>query len=236
LTEEICKLCKGTGWIVSIKNQQQFARKCDCQKADQFINKLENTNIPRRFMGFELKAYLPADNNQSQKDAKKKIKKFIDDFPAVSKGFLLKGHTGVGKTRLLCSVTTELLKKIPELNMYYIDWNDLVREMRSGEDASNRDFNSISQLMEKLVSIDLLLFDELGATNLSPWVADNIYYIFNKRYNNGKITLCATNYFDTVQANGETLMQRIGNRIRSRLYEMTDDIEIQGIDYRERWH
>ncbi|MCP5107192.1 MAG: ATP-binding protein [bacterium] len=159
----------------------------------------------------------------------------IDNYPGGVKGLLLQGKVGVGKTKLLCSIATELLKKIESIDIFYIDWNDLIREMRSGEGHASRDFEVINQLIYRLSTVDLLLFDELGASRMSPWVLDNVYYLFNKRYNNQKITVCATNYFDQSAGNQETLTQRIGERIRSRLYEMTDIIAVGGKDMRKEY-
>jgi DNA replication protein DnaC len=61
---------------------------------------------------------------------------------------------------------------------------------------------------------------------------DSIYYIFNNRYNNQRVTLCAANFFDSPKDGTESLKDRIGERIRSRLYEMTETIVIQGSDRR----
>lgn len=237
MNEPMCSLCNDTGWVNVKTEDREYARKCQCQAEDSYIRKGRAANIPPRFLGFELKAFLPQDENSTQKKIKKIIRKFIDEYPAVkdNKGILLQGNVGVGKTRLLCAVADGLIKKIESIDVYYIDWNDLVREMRSGEDHSTRDFISINQLMNRLISADLLLFDELGASKLSEWVQDNIYHLFNKRYNHQKLTLCATNYFDKSANNKETLAQRIGMRIRSRLYEMTEAYEITGMDYRQRY-
>lgn len=204
---------------------------------DIYLTVGQKANIPQRFLGYELKSYIPQDQNHSQKKAKKVVQAFIDDFPAVKdqKGLLLQGPVGVGKTRLLCSIANGIIKKFKSIDIYYIDWNDLVREMRSGESHATRDFFSINDLMNKLIAAELLLFDELGASKLSEWVQDNVYHIFNKRYNNQKLTVCATNYPDKPTNNQETLAQRIGTRIRSRLYEMTESLEIKGTDYRKRY-
>lgn len=231
-----CQICQGTGWVVKKKGKTEYAKKCQCQSADIFLLKSENANIPPRFRSHELKAYFPNNANPSQKKAKKIVEKFIEDYPAVGgKGLLLQGYTGVGKTRLLCSIATELIMKIKELDIYYIDWNDLVREMRSGEDFSTRNFSQINQLINKLSRVDLLLFDEIGASKVSPWVHDNIYFLFNQRYNNERLTVCATNYFDKSADGKESLTQRIGERIRSRLFEMTRIVEIGGSDYRQEY-
>ena len=204
---------------------------------DIYLTLGQKANIPPRFLGYELKAYLPQDGNPTQEKALKTVQAFIDDFPTVkdNKGLLLQGPVGVGKTRLLCAIANALIKKFKSLELYYIDWNDLVREMRSGEGHASRDFFTINELMNKLTTVDLLLFDELGASKLSEWVQDNIYYIFNKRYNQQKLTVCAANYPDEPVNREETLAQRIGVRIRSRLYEMTNAFAIKGSDYRKRY-
>lgn len=203
---------------------------------DHLLTHGVNVNIPQRFLGScfgEIGGYQPDPDNPSQKRAKKAAQKFIKDFPAVEKGLLLQGSIGLGKTHILCTIGFELIKK-KNVDLYYIDWNDLVREMRSGEDHSTRDFSSINQLIQKMTQVDLLLFDELGASRVSPWVQDNIYFLFNKRYNNKKITVCASNFIDNPTDGRESLEQRIGDRIRSRLYEMTTVVQIKGSDFRRK--
>ncbi len=234
IKKKICPICKGTGFVIEVVNGVEYAKLCKCRLSDRFLTKNEKANIPPRFIGAELEWYKPEDGNESQIRAKERIKRFINDFPAVTKGLLLMGPTGVGKTRLLSSIATELFKKTPQLDVFYVDWNDLVREMKSGEDYSTRDYDGINQMIMRLIDVDLLLFDELGGSSVSAWVYDNIYYLLNKRYNNNKITVCATNYFDSTDVLKTTLSDRIGVRLRSRLYEMTEIIEIYGNDYRKK--
>jgi DNA replication protein DnaC len=234
--EKTCEHCGGTGWVMIKRENREVAQRCNCQADDIYLTRGENANIPKRFMGFELKTFYPHKEFPSQKKVLKKVQKFIDDYPSVAeKGILFQGRAGVGKTRLLCAVATELMKKIESLDIYYIDWNDLVREMRTGEHHMTRNFSEINRFIEHLTTVELLLFDELGASNisdLSQWIMDSIYYIFNKRYNNQRVTLCAANFFDNPKDGKESLKDRIGERIRSRLYEMTETIVIQGSDRR----
>lgn len=235
MNTDVCEKCNGTGWLIQIRNGEEFAVRCDCRKRDWVLNRGEKANIPVKFLGAELDwVYQPDAKNPSQKKVKETIKKFIKDYPAIDEGLLLQGSIGLGKTSLLCCIGYELIQK-KNADVYYIDWNDLVREMKTGEDHSSRDFFAINNLMNRLVSVDLLLFDEIGASRVSPWVYDNIYFVINKRYNNKKITVCATNFYDSPSDGNESLTQRIGDRIRSRLYEMTKVIEIRGIDFRQHY-
>ncbi|HLP48626.1 MAG TPA: ATP-binding protein [Candidatus Kapabacteria bacterium] len=241
MKENICGKCNGTGWVK--KGEQEFVEKCDCIKTNILLTKTEKANIPPKFLDRKLEwAFQPDTANPSQTTAKKTAQKFIDDYPAIKKGLLFQGKAGRGKTTLLCAIGYELIEK-KNVSIYYIDQNTLVREMRSGEHMISRDFSSINRLIEKLANVELLLFDELGTTGLdklTPWIYENIYYIFNSRYNNNKLTICATNYFDvkdTTDSTGvtqNTLEERVGKLIRSRLYEMTDIIQVGGSDFREK--
>ena len=232
--EKTCLICGGSGWVLNRENDRETALPCQCRRNDTQTLKVIGANIPIRFAWVELKAYFPDKNDPSQLRAKQMTEKFIHDYPAVVKGLLFQGATGVGKTRMLCSIANQLIAD-KDADVYYIDWNDLVREMKSGEDHSSRDFSNIDQLIGKLITVDLLLFDEMGASRPSPWVEDNIYYVINKRYNGNRITVFASNFFDQkINADEETLGQRLGERIRSRLFEMADIVEIRGLDYRER--
>lgn len=231
MRNEICEKCNGTGWVTIKRGEADFVQKCDCRYMEQFLLKCENANIPKRFLDATLEGYYPDKNFPIQKKAKKVVKKFINDYPSVLKGLLLQGTVGVGKTRLLCTIATELMKKNIKIDILYIDWNDFSTKLRS----SYGQFDLINRFISDLSTVELLIFDEMGGSTAIQWVWDNIYYIFNKRYNDQKVTLCATNYFDEVVNNQETLNQRIGERIRSRLYEMTENVIIGGKDFRKEY-
>jgi DNA replication protein DnaC len=62
-------------------------------------------------------------------------------------------------------------------------------------------------------------------------VLETVGHILNTRYNEKRVTLLTTNFLDS--ANDETLSKRIGERIRSRLYEMCRTVEILAPDYRK---
>jgi DNA replication protein DnaC len=83
----------------------------------------------------------------------------------------------------------------------------------------------------------VLVLDELGAQKPSDWVRDQVAYVLNYRYNENKVTIITTNFMDHGAEGSkptvtDSLAQRIGDRIRSRLYEMCKDIKMDGKDFR----
>ncbi|MCU1348162.1 MAG: replication protein, partial [Acidobacteria bacterium] len=80
--------------------------------------------------------------------------------------------------------------------------------------------------MRPLLDADLLVLDELGSQKPSQFVHDILYYLINTRYNDERVTIFTTNVVDD-------LGERIGARLRSRLYEMAEEVKIANVpDYR----
>ena len=88
-----------------------------------------------------------------------------------------------------------------------------------------------------------------GTSPVKPteWVWDTVSHILNTRYNNKRTTIITTNYSDQPASallpardlasravREETLGDRIGERMRSRLHEMCRKIEMTGEDLRQR--
>ena len=81
---------------------------------------------------------------------------------------------------------------------------------------------------------DLLVLDDLGAEKTSEWVEETMNLIVNTRYNERRLTIFTSNYEDIPDdTDPDSLLFRIGFRMRSRLHEMCEFLEIDGADYRE---
>src|SRR5207248_11613835 len=74
---------------------------------------------------------------------------------------------------------------------------------------------------------------ELGASKPTDWVRDTMAYVINTRYNAKKLTIFTTNYMDERKNDREEVLEdRIGVRLRSRLFEMCKTVVMTGEDYR----
>jgi DNA replication protein DnaC len=90
----------------------------------------------------------------------------------------------------------------------------------------------------------VLVLDELGASKPTDWVWDTVAHILNTRYNDRRTTIITTNYANAgplgtesgprAFVREETLGDRIGERMRSRLQEMCVVVEMQGEDFRQK--
>ncbi len=222
-----CARCDGSGW--ERVQGTESVRRCGCLDTVRIEKLLAVARIPRRYEHCDLESYLP--NDPTQNKAKADVSRFLNKYPLIDVGLLFMGSCGVGKTHLAVSLLKEVILTKHDCGLFY-DFRDLLREIQAS-------WNSVSQASEldvlrPVLMADVLVLDELGANKPTEWVRDTIAHIINCRYNDRKLTIFTSNYPDASSRPGEeTLTDRIGVRLRSRLYEMCKVIEIKGKDFRQ---
>ena len=86
-------------------------------------------------------------------------------------------------------------------------------------------------MLRPVMEADLLVLDDLGAEKTSEWVEETLNLIVNTRYNERRATIFTSNYPDLPPDSSPavvTLHDRIGFRMRSRLHEMCDFLDLEG--------
>ncbi len=235
-----CARCQGTGWIIATGDKGPVAKRCGCYHERQAAVLIEKANIPKRYKDCSLGNFEIHQNNDSHKDALAISKKFVKNYPAQDVGLLLIGPCGVGKTHLAIGIIQELIAKKNVPCVFY-DFRDLIREIQNTfapESALTE-----SDVLAPVFHSDVLVLDELGAKRTTAWVEETVFYIINHRYNHKKTTIFTSNYPDTEEKEdnrdsfykkgGDSLVDRIGIRLRSRVYEMCKIVEMWGDDYRK---
>lgn len=191
--------------------------------------------IPKRYENCSFDNYHPqgpptSPTFLSQAYALRDSKHLVDEFPNIEVGVIFLGPCGVGKTHLATAISRALIRQKGVSCLFY-DFRDLLKEIQDS-------YNPVSKMTELVVlqpvyEADVLVLDELGASKPTDWVRDTMTQIINTRYNDKKITIFTSNYQDEAENPGEeTLMDRVGVRLRSRLYEMCKVVQIKGEDYR----
>jgi DNA replication protein DnaC len=150
----------------------------------------------------------------------------------------------VGKTHLAVAALRQIVLR-GHTGLFY-DYRELLKEIQGSYNPESQ--TSELGVLEPVLTADVLLLDDLGASKPSPWALETVGHILNSRYNEQRITLLTTNYLDNADPQvvirspsgqavsphrEESLSERLGGRIRSRLYEMCRTIELFAPDYRK---
>ena len=192
---------------------------------------LQAARIPCRYARCTLATYRPDPSQPTQLQAFKYAFKLVDEYPAVERGLLFTGPVGTGKTHLSAAIIRGLIEKgVPCL---FYEFGALLKEIQNSYDPASRasEFDVLAPVYET----EVLVLDELGASKPTDWVRDTMMQIIGTRYNERRLTIFTTNYGDARrEAAGETLEDRVGVRLRSRLYEMCRTVTVEGEDYRRR--
>lgn len=222
---DVCPKCYGTGMeLVAGKG----ARICDCRRLRSQHGQFERVRLPRRYDGFHFSNYRP--QTPSQEAAFKFAQNLVHEYPAVDRGLLLMGSVGVGKTHLAVSILKGLTER--GFNCLFYEFGTLLKEIQDSYNP-NTQASELGVLLPVLKT-DVLVLDELGASKPTDWVRDTMAHVINTRYNDKRLTIFTTNYTDERRhERDEILEDRIGTRLRSRLYEMCKTVVIDGKDYRK---
>jgi DNA replication protein DnaC len=252
---ENCQLCRGTGWKMVSRpdGSGDVAVACDCGQEDRARRTMERARIPARYEHCDFESFVTdlADGKiwtdqhaQSLMHAKLLAQAFVRDYPGgTEKGLLLLGPSGVGKTHLAVAALKELIRR--GHGGLFCDYRELLKEIQASYNPASE--STEMGVLEPILTAEILVMDDLGASKPSAWVLDIIGLVLNTRYNERRVTLLTTNYFDElpvsdpparlpggqrVSMKDDTLADRIGARMRSRLYEMCRTVEILAPDFR----
>jgi DNA replication protein DnaC len=258
---EVCPLCEGTGWKTltagpdarkdpnSSSNKDRRVTRCDCQLQARAGALLAAARIPNRYEDRELSNFDFEGPYLSLTPARMAAYRFVEEYPVDRTGLLLIGTIGVGKTHLAVGIIKELIRS-KGISCLFYDYRELLKQIQN----SYNDTVKATELdvLRPVFETEVLVLDELGAIKPTEWVWDTVSLILNTRYNDGRTTIITTNYRNLRErerpgnvrstspeaakyaSENETLGDRIGDRMRSRLHEMCCIVTMEGQDYRER--
>jgi DNA replication protein DnaC len=241
--ELTCEKCGGVGFEIVETDGRQYARPCECRRpaGNGRDDLLQACRVPPRYGHCSLDSF--EGGNPSLRSALEKAMRYCSGFPFAGDdeglGLLFTGDNGVGKTHLAVAVLRDLVEKKGVRGEFW-DFHELIRTIKSSYNPETR--MTEEQVLEPVVSTDVLLLDDLGAWKMTDWMIDTLFYILNSRYLAKRVTLITTNFHDVDRESAsradnltrkEFLVERIGQRLRSRLMEMCLVVPMVGPDHRE---
>lgn len=227
----VCPHCDGTGWKPILVDGVRRVARCECWRVGLVDKLLASARIPPRYRRCDLDNFRT--DTHSLVEALRVARAFVEAFPVVEKGLLLLGKPGVGKTHLAAACLKEVIRRTAARGVFY-DTRELLRLIR---DTYNPEVRTTEwEVIRPVVEAELLVLDDLGAEKPSEWVAETLNLIVNTRYNQKLPTIITSNYPDAPpgdRGTSETLSERVGVRMYSRLHEMCRFVVLDSPDFRE---
>jgi DNA replication protein DnaC len=245
-----CERCGNLGYVYATKegtfSEREGARSydvlvdCACRVRELRVRQFNEARLPASSRGATFESFKPAKTEQAR--ALKAIQAFGHGYSNAerSRGIVLSGPVGTGKTHLIAAALSHLLLE-KGIRCAYVEISLLYATIRRGFQEGK----SGGEIIGPLSEVEVLAIDELGKGRGSQFELETMDELIARRYNAKKTTLFATNYglapeqkkssartasghIDTDPKKGggelQLLRERVGERIYSRLCEMCDFI------------
>ncbi|MGB7267760.1 MAG: ATP-binding protein [Terracidiphilus sp.] len=243
-----CSICGGVGLVrVMDAAGHWVSRPCDCQEAERELRRLKAAHIPARYRDCTLDTFeIYHEADRSLAEALLTARRFVEEYPAstAGKGLMFTGPMGVGKTHLAVGVLQRFVREHGVKGLF-CDYRELLKSIQNSYNPEVK--TTELELLKPVFAAEVLVLDDLGAQKPNEWVWDTVALILNTRYNDRQTTIITTNYADLPTGAGarfdrngakpavleDTLGDRIGDRMRSRLAEMCIPVKMTGKDCRQ---
>jgi DNA replication protein DnaC len=205
--------CDGSGFLYD--EARRRARPCSCrpQRLARKRAAAVAGRLPKRYREVSFDREPVPSIERANPYVVRDVRSYVHNIShhlAEGRGIWFIGETGTGKTTLAMLISKAAMEANHTVAIYSLPRLLTMLRDSYGDDAAH----SLSDLIDRLCSVDLLHIDDVGAEQTSPWVLEQLYTIVNTRYEDGRAIMLTTNLM------GDRLEEQIGARTVSRIYEM----------------
>lgn len=239
-----CPVCGGAGLVAVSDAFRAPRRRCACHYVRQRMAVFDQVGIPGRHADSSLASFV--DVSRYQTAVKQAAWNYARTFRLGedNRGLVWFGAVGRGKTHLGVALLRELVLR-HGATARFTEFSHLLADLKSGFDSGR----GAAELIDPLVAVDVLLIDELGKGRNTEFEGTVLDELVSRRYNAVRPILATTNYAPNpsvgravanaaeVQVGAgavPSLVDRVGERVFSRLREMCDFVEVKGDDFRDQ--
>lgn len=199
-----CEKCRDTGWeIVKEPDGHEFCRECSCGylQRHRLNGRLKFATIPKEFEGqtvdnFQTDCYSTAANRElaamAQTIAKRYVEKF-DEIQETGKGLYFYSRVkGSGKTRLAVSIANDLIEK-KFIQAKFATTIQILDQIKATWGGISKNEESEQKLIHDIVSVPVLVIDDIGVEAVKDWINERFYNILNGRMIEKRVTIFTSN-------------------------------------------
>ena len=227
--------CDGSGFLFDEERRTSTPCSCRPQRLARRRAAAVAGRLPKRFreVGFDREPVLSIERRSPH--VVREVRSYVNAIAerlAEGRGLWFAGGVGTGKTTLAMVVSKAAMEADRTVAIYSLP--RLLAMLRDTYDDGAQ--YSLSGLIDRLCSVDLLHIDDVGAEQTSSWVLEQLYTVVNTRYEDRRSLILTTNLIQEQRKRPKhvpedewderpdaELRKQIGDRTVSRLYEMCGD-------------
>jgi len=223
---------------------------------DRLITVWASYGIPKKFINARFDNYYPRNNEQkaSVDKCREYAEQDINDIIGGKGLFLHCPVTGTGKTHLAVATVYAIIaanvggfgyKNKPSeftsyeesqlINLYngrytagFVNVTDLLTTLQESYSGDERAQQKAVYMLHRAKVDDLLIMDDIGAMKPTEWVESQLYNLVDLRYRMERPMIFTSN------CTMDDLEKKVGKRVVSRIFEVTDGVYVPGPDFRKR--
>lgn len=198
-----CQVCKDTGWEEVYEGDHSFMRECKCgyMQRQRIAGKLEFASIPREFEGytvsdFKTDCYSSSSNSELAEMAKTIAKNYVDQFSEIQESgkglYFYSGVKGSGKTRLAVSIANDIIQQ-KMISVKFATTIQILDQIKATWGGAHKNEETEQKLIYDIVSVPVLVIDDIGVEGVKDWINERFYNILNGRMIEKRVTIFTSN-------------------------------------------